>query len=410
MDKQFLDFIYLYAVAVNGSVDCPYNKPDYEKIIAFASNQGVLSVVMPLLKKYQDIAKNDSFGALYNEYLVAAVNNEVKTQKIMGIVKKINDSGIKCCLLKGSSLAVLYKNPETRISGDIDILIDEKDEIKALSILEKEGFTINHRTQASNHSVCVHEQLGCIELHVKLYYDFMEDIWFDNIVGIEEQYLENDGIYTLGYTDGYLYVLLHAIKHFISGGLSVRHFSDVLLYAEKYADKIDFDRTNKIIKRLKYDRFEEFIYFVGDKYFDIRNIKAFRTFSEETEEEIFGDMLKGGIFGKNEKERARFFEIYNERRFNVFKNEGFGKYMTSWRRDNAKKVISFSKHNIVKRYPYAAKGLFYYFLALFAHMVYLVKTAFKRRKVVKDVISYRAPEVNDNAQKRLELLEKMNMI
>ena len=39
-----------------------------------------------------------------------------------------------------------------------------------------------------------------------------------------------------------------------------------------------------------------------------------------------------------------------------------------------------------------------------------IKKALKRKKLVKDVVSYKAPELNSSSKKRLELLEKINMI
>ncbi len=410
MDNNLKVLLDLYACAINGcepSADITF---DFEEVVKIADNQGLLAIIMPVLKKIPFVSERSDFKSLYSKYLIAVVNNSAKTEKLKSMLKSFEDNGINYCVLKGESLARLYAVPETRISGDTDILVSENDENKALSILVENDFNISHRTQASNHDVCTHPQLGCIELHVKLYYDFMEDIWFDNISMIEEEYIDNDGIKTLGYTDGYLYVFLHAVKHFISGGLSIRHFSDILLYAEKHKDKIDFARVDYVIKKLKYDGFENFVFCIGEKYLNISGIKGTIPIEKSVVEDVFDDMLKGGIFGKNDRERARFFEIYNEQRFSVFKDEDFGSYMTNWRRKNAKKVISFSKGNIIKRYPYAQKSVFCYAGAMAEHTFFIIKKALKRKKLVKDVISYKTPDLSISSQKRLELLKKMNMI
>ena len=151
-------------------------------------------------------------------------------QQYVRLYSKCGKKDIPCCVLKGQALAYLYKNPECRMSGDVDLLVAEKDETAALDILRKNGFSVSVRAQSANHDTCYHDELGCVELHVSLYYDIMQDVWFDNVEMLKEPFMEKNGILMLGITDGYLFTLLHAIKHFLSNGLCVKQIMDVLLY------------------------------------------------------------------------------------------------------------------------------------------------------------------------------------
>ena len=101
-------------------------------------------------------------------------------------------------------------------------------------ILRENGFEIEIRAKSANHDECFHKTLGALELHVSLYYDIMQDVWFDNREMVVEECRRVGEINALGITDGYIYTLLHAVKHFLSNGLCVKQIMDVLLYEKTY--------------------------------------------------------------------------------------------------------------------------------------------------------------------------------
>lgn len=392
---------------------------DLATLMKHAAEQGIWqSVLAGVNEAYKrgDITISDEQQSLFEGFkkqlILNCLNRQQKWEGIKNIIKQIEDAGIKVCVLKGETLSVLYKNPECRASGDVDLLIAEKDEAKALEILRENGFEIEIRAKSANHDECFHKTLGALELHVSLYYDIMQDVWFDNREMVVEECRRVGEINALGITDGYIYTLLHAVKHFLSNGLCVKQIMDVLLYEKTYKNELDYERINELLTHLKYKSFTDSLRSFGVKYFGF-SADAFAEFcyDEALAEKILNDVFEGGMFGKKE-ERSDFFEIYNAYRFSTFKEGSFSGFMTAWRRKNVLKAMSFSKENMGIRYPYIIKKPYLLPIAWINHVFVIIKTGFKRFSLVKQSVHYTTPEGEDAAviEKRIALFKEFDMI
>ena len=403
MTENFKDMLTFYAWGSTGYKNIKDKQYDYKKIMELAKKQGVFHIVYSVLKQYTD---DESVAGMNSLYFMSVLNHQAKNDAMENIIKKLENENIEVCHIKGKTLSSLYYYPDTRISGDIDLLIDEKDEIKAKRILEEEGFKCEMRSDDANHSECIHEEYGLIELHVKLYYDIMKDIWFDSDDMIKEPYEIIDGRKTLSYTDGFIYNFLHATKHFLSNGMSIRHITDVLLYANKYKEKIDLERVFKTLENLKYKEFLDAFVIIGEKYF---NIQPLYITSSTSDELILTDIEESGIFGKNIKKAGALFEIYTDLRFSTFKSGDKTKYLTNWRRKNIFKAVSYSKENLMKKYSFLNDGMLYLPKAYALHTADIISKVIKRKKLVKDFVEFK-PEENEALNKKVELIKKLNMV
>lgn len=403
MTENFKDMLAFYRWGATGYKDIEDKEYNYAEILNLAKKQGVFHIVYSVLKQYTDCAEVANLNTLY---IMSVLNHQESSAGIDKIVEKIENNGIEVCHIKGKTLSGLYFYPETRISGDTDLLIDVKDEITVKKILTAEGFKVENRSEDANHSECVHSELGLIELHVKLYYDIMKDVWFDSDDMKQEPYEIIDGIKTLSVTDGFIYNFMHAVKHFLSNGMSVRHITDVLLYGAKHKEKIDFQRVFKTLEKLKYKEFLDSFVVIGEKYFNIEPL--YETQNENTEL-ILTDLEESGIFGKNIKKAGVLFEIYTDLRFSTFKTGNKTEYLTAWRRKNILKALSYSADNMKKKYPFLGDGLRYLPKAWVLHTGDIIYKAFKRKKLAKDFVEFK-PAENKALDKKIELIKKLNMI
>lgn len=410
----------LYALGAAGnSCKISYRDFDLATVMKHASEQGIWQSVFAGIK---DAVKNGDiiipedkiplFEGFNKQLIINCLQRQQRWEAVKSIIAKIEENGIKCCVLKGETLAVLYKNPECRASGDVDLLIDESGEAKALEILRENGFEVEIRAKSGNHDECFHPELGALELHVSLYYDIMQDVWFDNQEMMQEPLRNMGDINALGITDGYIYTLLHAVKHFLSNGLCVKQIMDVLLYEKAYKNEIDFKRVSDLLVHLKYKSFSDSLKSFGVKYFGFSDADFYEfKYDEALAEKILNDVFEGGLFGKKE-ERSEFFEIYNAYRFSTFKKGDFNAFMTAWRRKNVLKSMSFSWENMKIRYPYVLKKPYLLPLAWVNHVFVIVKTGLKRFRLVKQSLHYTAPEGEDTAviEKRISLFREFDMI
>lgn len=414
MNKSFQHLMYLFGAGALGKTAVLPKDADFEQIFQLAFDQGAWQTVFLAVKQSENPALVDEalFKELNTKFLLSCIKNQDRLEFISGVISKLEEKGVEVCVLKGQSLASLYAEPDCRISGDVDLLVSEKDEQKAVNLLREMDFQVEIRPDSSNHSKCIHQEHGVVELHISLYYDIMNDVWFDNIEMLTEAFVTLNGVKTLGITDNYIYVVLHAVKHFLSNGLGLRQIMDLLLFTKAYKNEIDKNRADEVFAHLKYQKFIDNLTGIGIEYLGFEKDDLFSCeYSMEEMEKILEDVEIGGLFGKSDKERKDFFEIYNQARFNTFKNENFESYMTSWRRKNALKKSSLSIKNMKKHYSFLNDKPYLLPVAYFKHTAGILKTIKKRKKLARDVVSYKAPSTdNPKIKERLELIKKLNMI
>ena len=412
MNKEFLNMIKLFAYGATGiEKDVPYDF-DFEKVMFYANEQGVWQIVfyaIEQLKKQEKINIDEEFYEFTKmQFIVACLKDSERLSFSHKIIKVLTENGVENCVIKGEALSSLYYKPECRVSGDVDLYIGSSNEAKACEILYNHGFNIEQKSDDSNHYNCMHPTYGEFELHTTLYYKIIQDVWFKNIDFVSEPFVKYENFNALGYTDGCINVALHAITHFLNSGFGVRHIMDFMLYINKNYDKIDIDKFVSIMKELKYYHFIEVITGIAVKYFGMEN-KINATYTDEEVEKVLLFIYTGGLFGFKQSD-ANTFEIYTNMRIAKKGEQNSDKVMRNWRRKNVLKALSFAPSKMYANYPYCSKNKLLLPVAWCNHIGYIFKTAFKRRKLVADVIKYKTPEKNEAIEKKIELFKDLDMI
>lgn len=340
MTNHFKNMLSLFAQNATGSPFQQCGEIDVEEIRRLSVSQGIWTLVCPELGKVADISK-------YQMGFFKTVAQGIARKEFnLKMIKNLEDAGIRCCILKGAAVSGLYKDPECRISGDTDILIDPKDEKKLIRILKENGYTVEDREMYDHHTQATHPVGGLLEAHIDLYSETTAKFLFGGKEMYSEDWMQIDiggkMYHTLGVNDGLMYLTAHYIKHLVNEGGGVRQIMDLLLYIEKYAEKIDVDRYNRILKELRYDGLLEVIKTIGSKYFgfsyDIKN--------EELAEKVLTDSEVGGIFGFETKDRKRFYAEYCKIR------EAQPKYKNLFTKKSEKNIL-------VKLFPSSARLVTY---------------------------------------------------
>lgn len=253
------------------------------------------------------------FERLEKTFTANIARNMQKVQFNLSILKEIEKAGIKYCVLKGITVAELYNMPEVRISSDMDILIDEKDEKHVAEILKKSGYETKPRAKNDHHMKAYHAVGGLLEVHVAFYSIATDKIIFDDEISYTEDFVRlEDGIYSLGINDALMYLTAHLIKHLINDGAGIRQMMDLLLYMKNYEKQIDWNKYNALMKKLGYDTFIAVIKGIGVKYWGMDFHDAVTVGNGM--EELLEDSEIGGLFSMTEKDRKAFYHIYTQRR------------------------------------------------------------------------------------------------
>ncbi|MCQ2354572.1 MAG: nucleotidyltransferase family protein [Clostridia bacterium] len=102
-------------------------------------------------------------------------------------------------------------------------------------------------------------------------------------------------------TDHLLYLILHSFKHFMHSGFGIRQVSDIVLFARKYGEKVDWDYVFECCNELRADVFAAEIFRIGRVHLGIDvGVSGYPEKWRELETDelpLLADMLESGIYG-----------------------------------------------------------------------------------------------------------------
>ncbi len=397
-DTSFENMLYLLG---NGAAGCDLKISDTENIDVeairkYAIEQNIWTIIYKPLSKLCDVSTYET------EAIVSVLQGIRQREFQLSMIRKLEKAEIGCCLIKGVSVAMLYKDPDCRLSSDFDILIDSKDEGKALELLKENGYNITHkRDKNSHHSVAQHPIGGTIELHIELYSHIYKSIIFNGLELYNEPQriinIDGETYKTLGINDGLMFLTTHYIKHFIIGGGGVRQMMDLLLYIKKYENEIDFELYEKRLDQLSYKKLIDTIKSIGAKYFGF----DFKISDTDLMDRIVEDTRTGGIFGNERTDVRRGFRTeYCRRRSNVSKLNMDYILLFKLEKNLFQRVFVDKMELIDSGYEYAKHTL----LVPFAWIQRAFDMLFKMKKIKRD------QNIKNEFNKRLNLMKDLNMI
>lgn len=403
--KTYLDTVHLFASGMKGILpegDRRYHQEEIEEIEKTARSQGVWPVVFAVLKKLSEKGLADIGAdklAKWQMELNLKVLEYTLRQEAMYSFLEQELSFSNPVMLKGDLISDLYANPELRFSGDTDILIDPKDEKAVLDAFRKAGGEYRPRGENNNQAVCVHPKAGKFEVHISLDTKEVTEVWYDNLdFGGEQKRqvtLKNGHTVTaLGVTDGAINMVLHFLKHFISGIAHLKMLGDSILYLSHYRDEIDFGRIDSVMTHLGYEKIYETIKYIGNRYFGFSNLLADASY-EELSRKIFSDLQFCANEGYEEEKLSAYRE-YSQGRYENYHKKNYSEYQAKLnRRDRMKRWFP-QKTVLYQEYPVLIKQGW---LLPFIWIVRIVKKLFGTQKSV--------PKQN---QSRLDLMKEFDLL
>ncbi|MBO5454394.1 MAG: nucleotidyltransferase family protein [Clostridia bacterium] len=409
MTQEFKNMMHLLGCASLGStLNCDITS-DYDVILEKAREQGIFHLVfasLKLLHKKGEI-KLDNYEKINSQVMISCNRNACKIAAFNEVIKEFENRKISYAVLKGDTLSTLYKFPAMRISGDIDILVDEDRESDVLKIMSEFGFSYSPRSKSANHTECRHPVIGLVEVHISLYYDFMTSVWFNGHRAEENfrkvKLSDDNECFTLSINDGYVYLILHAVKHFLSNGLTLKQIMDIVLYTANYFKDIDFVNADKLFTKLKYKKFVDCLYYIGQKYWGI-NLFNIDNHLDIVCEEILSDCENSGAFGIK-KSMGDFYELYNEIKLKEKGSIDFVRHMTKWRRDNLKDYLSLTKRSMNEKYPHLGV-----WRARITHLKNVLHKMIKQRKKIHQFVKYKPIADEIKGTERMKLIKDLDMI
>lgn len=235
----------------------------------------------------------------------------IRSQAFLELCKGFQS--IRVLVVKGILCRSLYPKADYRSSSDEDCLVSPEDFPAAHEVLLSHGLRVTDPGEAELGSAQVvtyiHPQSGLrIELHRRLFDSGSEAYGEAN--GLFSQALSRavpvsvDGVkvWSMCPTDHFLYLLLHAYKHFLHGGFGIRQVCDICVYARQYARQIDWAQAELALGSYQAEIFAAAILAIGREYLGFDTAGFLRASVPDTED-LLQDILAGGIYGGSTEDR-----------------------------------------------------------------------------------------------------------
>ncbi|MCD7847483.1 MAG: nucleotidyltransferase family protein [Oscillospiraceae bacterium] len=312
MNKAEKAFLVILKDAIHSDFE-PSELPshDWASIFDVARKQNLFPFIYDAATNYPSFTDFDSSNPQYFASATATMTMQMqKTENFIELYQAFLSAGLVPITMKGIICRNLYGDrADFRPSGDEDILIEKKDYEKAVEILESCGYRSNEQPdkalkavqEVTFHSPKMNgEPILTVELHLNPFgtnnssRERMNG-WFRNVFQSNETVLIQDTpVRTMTPTDHFLFLVLHAFKHFTSGGLGVRIMLDVLLFDEKYGDRIDWEYVNKALDESGASGFMADLLSIGNEYL---GFQLARNTEPVSPHELLDDMFRAGTFG-----------------------------------------------------------------------------------------------------------------
>lgn len=371
---------------------------NWENVYKESVKQTVVLFASGAISLYQNTIPKE----IYGKWLVHSSKVITNNLSVMNCQNELTDfldkNNYKYIILKGLASASYYENPDMRMLGDVDFLVEnhKTDEI-AKTLQNDLGYSIHGMESHERHLTMTKKQ-GAIEMHYEIpgipsgdkgefVKSFITDILDDTKITV----IDENSFTAPSHLFHGIIILLHMLHHMSSEGLGLRHLCDWGAYVNKTANMDFWDKSFiPFLNELGLLRYASVMASVCHRYMGIDMPDALPLSEESVCEEIICDVLQSGNFGNKDEQYHRSGWIVSENGKDGVKKSTFAVVLS--RLDSAVKL----------HWPWLKK---WKILLPFAYVLFTVRYYLKVLKGERPTLSSLVPEAN----KRKELYKKLEI-
>lgn len=196
--------------------------------------------------------------------------------------------------LKGSVLKDLYPKIGMRQMADNDILFDTEFEWEIEKYMVSQGYEAVS-VGKGNHDVYEKQPIYNFELHTALFASPHNKEWNDYYANVKTR-LINDAQGSFGRhfsdEDFYVYIMVHACKHYSGGGTGLRTLMDCYVYILRKGAALDWEYIEGEAEKLGIAQFEKLCRALSQKLFSLSEYEL-----TDDEAELLGYFASSGTYG-----------------------------------------------------------------------------------------------------------------
>lgn len=283
---------------------------DWRKFYYFAQAQAVLGIVLEGMDKYGETLKvvfpKDVLLQWIGDSELIKQQNRIAFKRSAEIIEFFAQKGFKACILKGQGNALMYDNPYSRTSGDIDIWIDgSREEINNIV----RGYSRPEFEQSHHIDFPIYNDIE-VEAHYipaillkpsnnRKFQEWCQEQkgrQMTNKVELPDGYGE---IYVPTADFNTVFQMAHMMDHFLTEGIGLRHFIDYYHVLKNYhTGNLEITETQDLFKEFGLLKFARGVMWLEKVCLGLDDIYLIVEPDEKTGEVILEEMLEGGNFGQ----------------------------------------------------------------------------------------------------------------
>lgn len=301
--------------------EAPVPEADWAALLPLAAAQKLLPLAAEALCELPEAAASPGFAALRGAARRQVLRQTQKDAAFLRLLRALREAELPVLTVKGCVCRRLYPNGALRISADEDLLTPPELAARTAALLQDCGFAPAEASQGKDPAVEETAWNGPEGLHIELHpslfpqengpFDHLETV-FSGVFDRAVVYPLEDGtpVRSLSPQDHLLYLLLHAMKHFIRSGFGLRQLLDVGLWARRYGPELDWPLLLRQTRQVRAERFTAAVFALAEQYLGLTvELPSCWTELETDPLPLLLDLLDAGIYGSSTRSREHTARI-----------------------------------------------------------------------------------------------------
>lgn len=286
---------------------------DWSRLLRTAEAHGVAALVYDRAMEEEDVPasvkrelQNTARGIVQRNYRLLFLCKY--------LVNRLGQAGIEVLVMKGAATASFYPVPEYRKSGDVDLLLPDRERLaEATDILERCGLVCEKEQHSHHHVVFRTAEHIEVELHTMLAEPFdnnkinvyleellshcMENVRVIDCMGVEFEIL----------APGYhaYELLLHMLQHFLRAGFGLKLLCDWTVFWNRETDENERQGYLRLVRESRIKGFSDMITLCCVNYLGLKEENILWMEPDRSLQcgEFLREILEAEEFGKNDANR-----------------------------------------------------------------------------------------------------------
>ena len=297
---------------------------DWNKVYQLAEEQSVVGLVLAGIEKTNTNRTNNT-NRIPQELLLQMIGevqlieqrNKAMNNFVAKLIDKLRKEDVYTILVKGQGIAQCYERPLWRLSGDVDLLLNDTNYEKAKKVLIPLADGVEQEYKSFKHIGMTLNGEYVVELHGTMHSrlskridrgvdEAQNDVFFGGSVRSWQN--GNTQVFLPRADEDVIFVFTHILHHFYIEGIGLRQICDWCRLLWTYRSKLDLRLLESRIKRMGLMSEWKAFYNLANRYLGMpdygEGLMVHDSRYDKKADRIMEFVLETGNFGHNRERTA----------------------------------------------------------------------------------------------------------